>query len=114
MKNIKKYPISICLILIITFISLIGVFYKDISYVLTDDNDYIKYFVITYNNKIGFYHKSKEVNKFLIDLLKYKDVKVIDSQYKNKAVNVLPKFIGLSKKMVEEEIFLLQICMHLK
>ena len=50
-----------------------GVFYKDISYVLTDDNDYIKYFVITSHNKIGFYHKSKEVNKFLIDLLKSKD-----------------------------------------
>ena len=62
------------------------VFYKDVSYVLTDDNDCIKYFVITSHIKIGFYHKSKEVNKFLIDLLKSKEVKVIDSQYKKKLI----------------------------
>ena len=61
------------------------VYYKDIKYVLTDENDYIKYFVITSHNKIHFYHKSKEVNKFLINLLKSKKVKVIDSYYKNNA-----------------------------
>lgn len=67
------------------------VYYKDISYVLTDDNDYIKYFVITSHNKIGFYHKSKEVNKFLIDFLKSKNVKVIDSCYKNNANKCVAK-----------------------
>ena len=67
------------------------VYYKDISYILTDDNDYIKYFVITSHNKIGFYHKSKEVNKFLIDLLKSKNVKVIDSCYKNDANKCVAK-----------------------
>lgn len=74
------------------------VFYKDISYVLTDDNDYIKYFVITSHNKIGFYHKSKEVNKFLIDLLKSKDVKVIDSQYKNKANKCVAKIYWIMQE----------------
>ena len=67
------------------------VYYKDINYVLTDDNNYIKYFVITSHNKIGFYHKSKEVNKFLIDLLKSKNVKVIDSCYKNSANKCVAK-----------------------
>lgn len=74
------------------------VFYKDISYVLTDDNDYIKYFVITSHNKIGFYHKSKEVNKFLIDLLKSKDVKVIDSQYKYKANKCVAKIYWIKQE----------------
>ena len=74
------------------------VFYKDISYVLADDNDYIKYFVITSHNKIGFYHKSKEVNKFLIDLLKSKDVKVIDSQYKNKANKCVAKIYWIKQE----------------
>lgn len=73
-------------------------FYKDISYVLTDDNDYIKYFVITSHNKIGFYHKSKEVNKFLIDLLKSKDVKVIDSQYKNKDNKCVAKIYWIKQE----------------
>ena len=73
------------------------IFYKDISYVLTDDNDCIKYFVITSHNKIGFYHKSKEVNKFLIDLLKSKDVKVIDSQYKNKANKCVAKIYWIKQ-----------------
>lgn len=75
-----------------------GVFYKDISYVLTDDDDYIKYFVITSHNKIGFYHKSKEVNKFLIDLLKSKDVKVIDSQYKNNANKCVAKIYWIKQE----------------
>ena len=74
------------------------VYYKDISYVLTDDNDYIKYFVITSHNKIGFYHKSKEVNKFLINLLKSKDVKVIDSQYKNKASKCVAKIYWIKQE----------------
>lgn len=75
-----------------------GVFYKDISYVLTDENDYIRYFVITSHNKIGFYHKSKEVNKFLIDLLKSKDVKVIDSQYKNNANKCVAKIYWIKQE----------------
>ena len=74
------------------------VYYKDISYVLTDENDYIKYFIITSHNKIGFYHKSKEVNKFLIDLLKSKDVKVIDSQYKNKANKCVAKIYWIKQE----------------
>lgn len=74
------------------------VYYKDISYVLTDDNDYIKYFVITSHNKIGFYHKSKEVNKFIIDLLKSKDVKVIDSQYKNTANKCVAKIYWIKQE----------------
>ena len=74
------------------------VFYKDISYVLTDDNDYIKYFVITSHNKLGFYHKSKDVNKFLIDLLKSKDVKVIDSQYKNKVNKCVAKIYWIKQE----------------
>ena len=75
-----------------------AVFYKDISYVLTDDNDYIKYFVITSHNKIGFYHKSKEVNKFLIDLLKSKNVKVIDSCYKNDANKCVAKIYWIKQE----------------
>lgn len=74
------------------------VYYKDISYVLTDDNDYIKYFVITSHNKIGFYHKSKEVNKFLIDLLKSKNVKVIDSYYKNNANKCVAKIYWIKQE----------------
>lgn len=75
-----------------------GVFYKDISYVLTDENDYIRYFVITSHNKIGFYHKSKEVNKFLIDLLKSKNVKVIDSCYKNDANKCVAKIYWIKQE----------------
>ena len=74
------------------------VYCKDISYVLTDDNDYIKYFVITSHNKIGFYHKSKEVNKFLIDLLKSKDVMIIDLQYKNKANKCVAKLYWIKQE----------------
>lgn len=74
------------------------VYYKDINYALTDENDYIKYFVITFHNKIGFYHKSKEVNKFLIDLLRSKDVKVIDSQYKNNANKCVAKIYWIKQE----------------
>lgn len=74
------------------------VYYKDISYVLTDDNDHINYFVITSHNKIGFNHKSKEVHKFLIDLLKSKGVKVIDSQYKNNANKCVAKIWGIKQE----------------
>lgn len=74
------------------------VYHKDINYVLTDDNDYIKYFVITSHNKIGFYHKSKEVNKLLIDLLKSKEVKVIDSCYKNNANKCVAKIHWITQE----------------
>lgn len=74
------------------------VYYKDISYVLTDENDYIKYFVITSHNKIGFYHKRKEVNILLIDLLKSKDVKIIDSHYKNKANKCIAKIYWIKQE----------------
>ena len=74
------------------------VYCKDISYVLTDDNDYIKYFVITSHNKIVFYHKSKEVNKLLIDLLKSKNVKVIDSCIKNNANKCLAKIYWIKQE----------------
>ena len=74
------------------------VYYKAISYVLTDEYDNIKYFVINPHNRIGFNHKSKDVNKFLIDLLKSKNVKVIDSHYKNNANRCVAKIYWIKKE----------------